>query len=110
MFAESVHAMGSSQQSIAGEGATFSMLMPFVIIFVIFYFLLIRPQQKERKKLAEFLDNLKAGDKVVTTGGIIGTVHSITGTTLQMKLSDNVKITVLRSSVRSYQENSEEST
>ncbi|MGB3976171.1 MAG: preprotein translocase subunit YajC [bacterium] len=105
MFFELASAMaGPAQQQGAGaSGFNLSFLMPFALIFVIFYFLIIRPQTKERKKMQDLLDNLKAGDRVVTAGGIFGTIHSVSDTTIELKVAEKVKITVLRSSVRALQ-------
>ena len=104
MFIELASAMaGPAQQGNGASGSSLSFLTPFAIIFVIFYFLIIRPQAKERKKLQDLLDGLKAGDRVVTAGGIFGTVHSVSDTTVELKVAEKVKITVLRSAVRGLQ-------
>ncbi len=101
MVADIVHAMSTSGQGNAGNGESQIMsLIPLVAIVIIFYFLLIRPQHKERKRVQEMLDSLKAGDNVVTTGGILGTIHSIDNDIVQLKISDKVKISVLRSFIR----------
>ncbi|MBD3309242.1 preprotein translocase subunit YajC [candidate division KSB3 bacterium] len=78
--------------------------MPLIIIFVIFYFLLIRPQKKKQQAHRQMLDNLKRGDRVVTTGGIYGTIEGITDTTLQLKIANQVKIKVSRSSIAGLQQ------
>lgn len=71
-----------------------------VAMGVIFYFLLIRPQQKRQKDLRTLVDSLKTGDKVVTTGGIHGIVANIKdGTTLSLKVADNVRIEVDKSAI-----------
>ena len=72
--------------------------MPIVLMFAIFYFLLIRPQQKKQKEVSEMIKNLKKGDRVVTTGGIIGTVHTLQDDFIVLKVGDgDTKIEVLRS-------------
>ncbi len=71
-------------------------LVPFVLIFVIFYFLLIRPQQKKAKAHTLSLDALKSGDPIVTTGGIFGTVVKIDGDKAVIEIADKVKVTVLK--------------
>ena len=72
--------------------------MPIVLMFAIFYFLLIRPQQKKQKELQEMVKNLKKGDKVVTTGGMIGIVHTLQDDYVVLKVGDgDTKIEVLRS-------------
>jgi preprotein translocase subunit YajC len=77
--------------------------MPLIIIFVIFYFLLIRPQKKKQQEHKQMLENLKRGDKVITTGGIHGTIDGITDTTFQLKVANQVKITVAKSAVAGLQ-------
>jgi len=74
-------------------------LAPIVAIFVIFYFLLIRPQQKQQKQHEEMLKNLKVGDKVLTTGGLYGTITGFKVDDLEVQFSQTVKLTVARSAV-----------
>lgn len=72
-------------------------LLPLVLIFVVFYFLLIRPQQKKAKEHRETLSNLRRGDKVVTNGGLIGTITRVPNDTeLIVEIADGVKVKVLR--------------
>lgn len=82
-----------------GTGGALLSLVPFVLIFVIFYFLLILPQQKRQKKLKEMLDNLKKGDKVVTSGGVWGTVTNLGKISVTLQIADNTKIKVQRDSI-----------
>lgn len=77
-----------------GGGGAFASFIPLILIFVIFYFLLIRPQQKRTKEHKKMLDELKRGDKVVTSGGIYGLVESVGPHTVVLKVSENVKIKV----------------
>jgi preprotein translocase subunit YajC len=74
---------------------------PLIVIFVIFYFLLIRPQQKRQKDLQKTVDALKKGDKVVTAGGIIGTIASMQNDYVVLKVgdNDNTKMEVLKSAI-----------
>ena len=76
-------------------------LMPMGIILVIFYFLLIRPANKKQKAVQEMIENLKNGDKVVTTGGIHGVVAGITDDIIHLRIAPNVKIEISRSAVAS---------
>ena len=69
-------------------------LFPLLIIFVIFYFLMIRPQQKKAKELQAAVNQLKKGDKVVTTGGIYGKIVEMKDNTVLLQVDDNVKIRV----------------
>ena len=75
-----------------GVGNLLITLAPFLAMFVIFYFLLIRPQQKRQKELNEMIAGLKVGDTVVMNSGIHGLVSSIKEHTLMLKVADNVKI------------------
>jgi len=74
-------------------------LVPMVAIFAIFFFLLIRPQQRDRKRREEMLTSLKKGDRVVTSGGLIGTIVSLGDQTLSLKIADSVRVECLRSAV-----------
>ena len=92
-------AMGSG-----GEPGGLVSFMPLIIIFGIFYFLLIRPQQKKQQKHRDMLGNLKRGDKIITTGGIYGTIEGLTDTTLQIKIANQVKVKVSRSAIAGLQQ------
>jgi preprotein translocase subunit YajC len=77
-----------------------SMLIPMLCMGVIFYFLLIRPQQKRQKELQNLVSALKTGDEVVTSGGIHGIVANVKeGSTLMLKVADNVKIEIDKSAI-----------
>ncbi|MBI4656624.1 MAG: preprotein translocase subunit YajC [Elusimicrobia bacterium] len=75
--------------------------VPLVFLIVIFYLLLIRPQQKQMKERRNMMEALKNGDKVLTTGGIIGVINAIRGDELEMEIAKNVKVTVVKSAVAS---------
>ena len=71
--------------------------IPLILIFVIFYFFLIRPQQKKAKQHKTMVENLKRGDKIVTTGGIVGSVERIIDNEkVEVEIADNVKVEVVR--------------
>ena len=73
----------------------FGTFLPLILIFVVFYFLLIRPQQRKVKQHKEMLSNLKRGDKIVTSGGIIGTINKVADNReLQVQVSENVEIKI----------------
>ncbi|WP_038090910.1 preprotein translocase subunit YajC [Tumebacillus flagellatus] len=72
---------------------------PFLLVFVVFYFLLIRPQQKRQKERLGMLNELKAGDKIVTIGGLHGTIDSIDDKTVVLKTSETNKLTFERSAI-----------
>ena len=76
----------------------FAQFIPLILIFVIFYFFLIRPQQKKVKEHKLMVENLKRGDKVITSGGIIGTVERIIDNDkAEISITDNVKVEVIKS-------------
>lgn len=75
-------------------------LMPFVLIFVVFYFLLIRPQQKRAREQRAMLDAIRRGDRVVTGGGILGTVDKVEENEITVTVAENVKIKVLRGTIQ----------
>jgi len=91
----------------AGLGSI-AQFAPLVIIMVIFYVLLILPAQKRQKKTQEMLNALKNGDKVVTTGGMFGTIVGLEGDSIQLRIADQVKVKVLRSAIASLQPDSKE--
>jgi preprotein translocase subunit YajC len=82
-----------------GGGGGFAGLIPLLLMFVVFYFILIRPQQKTAKKHQEFVKNLKMGERVVTSGGLHGTVTGLTETTVTLEIADKVRVKVTRSAV-----------
>ena len=72
--------------------------IPLILIFVIFYFFLIRPQQKKVKEHKIMVENLKRGDKVITVGGIVGTIDRIVdGERVEVEIADNVKVEIIKS-------------
>lgn len=75
--------------------------LPMILIFVIFYFLLIRPQQKKAKAQQEFLNNLKKGDEVLTGGGLQGKITGLTDAVVTLEIADNVRVKVARQYVLS---------
>lgn len=76
-----------------------SQILPLVLLFVVFYFLLIRPQQKKVKEHEKMVQSAKTGDKVVAAGGIYGIISNVKDDSVLLKISDNVKIEVLKSSI-----------
>jgi len=82
----------------AGPGGIASFL-PLILIFVIFYFLLIRPQQKKVKEHQAFVTALKQGDCVVTNGGIYGKITGLTDTVVTLEIADNVRIKIARAHI-----------
>ena len=83
-----------------GSGFDPMQFVPLVLIFAVFYFLLIRPQQKKAKQHQELLSGLRRGDRVVTSGGIIGVIHKIENDTeVVLEVAENVRIRVLRAMI-----------
>ncbi len=74
-------------------------MAPFFLIIVVFYFLLIAPMRKKQKKLQEMLNQLKAGDRVITTGGMYGTIVVMADDVVQLKIASNVKIDIAKSGI-----------
>ena len=93
------YAMAPSPQGGSGPGAIIIQLIPMVLIFAIFFFLLIRPQQRERKRREAMLSTLKKGDRVVTGGGLIGTIVGLNEQTVTLRIADTVRVECLRSAV-----------
>ena len=98
-FIPFLQAGGAASASTSGSlGIT---LLPFLAIFVIFYFFLIRPQNKKQKETQKMLDALKKGDKVITIGGIHGTVSSVKENTVIVKVDDDCKLEFNRTAISS---------
>ncbi|NHN90699.1 preprotein translocase subunit YajC [Acetobacter sicerae] len=91
-------------QAAGGAGGGMSglyQLLPYALVFVIFYFMMIRPQQLKQKKLKESLKNMRRGDRIVTAGGIIGVVRKATPEMdeIDVEIAPNVSVKVLRSTI-----------
>ncbi|HIT48412.1 MAG TPA: preprotein translocase subunit YajC [Candidatus Coprenecus stercoripullorum] len=93
-----LQAQGGAPQGQTGLGQ-YSFIIMMVLIFVVMYFFMIRPQQKKQKEIAKFRDSLKKGDRIVTIGGIYGTVADVKDQILIVEIDNNVKIRVDKSSV-----------
>lgn len=73
--------------------------LPFILIFVVFYFLLIRPQQKKAKERQAMVEALKKGDKVFTTGGLVGTITNLGPKIITLQIADGVRVKILRANI-----------
>jgi preprotein translocase subunit YajC len=96
MFVDVAHAMG-----IGGSGGSQGMasFLPLILMFVVFYFLLIWPQQKKAKAHRQVLASLQKGDNVVTSAGIYGTITGLTETVVTLEIAEKVRIKVSRSAI-----------
>ena len=81
------------------QGNPLMQFLPLVLIIVVFYFFIIRPQMKRQKELKNFRESLKKGDKVVTTGGIMGKVNDVKDDFLLIEIADNVRVKVAKNAV-----------
>jgi preprotein translocase subunit YajC len=96
MFPSIAHAQA------AAAGQTPSMLesfFPFVLMFVVFYFFIIRPQVRKQKKHAEFVSQMKRGDSVLTSSGVLGTIEGITDKFVTLEVSSGVRLRILKSHI-----------
>lgn len=91
-YAQSASALGGSDMLIQ--------IVPFVLIFIIMYFLMIRPQQKRQKEHQEMIKNVRRGDQIVMSGGLIGKVVKVTDDhEVELEIADNVRVRVTRASI-----------
>ena len=98
MFNDLAYAMGGIPGGGGGAGGLGSFL-PLILMFVVFYFLLIFPQQKKAKAHRQVLANLQKGETIVTSSGIYGTITGITDTVVTLEIAEKVRIKVSRSSI-----------
>lgn len=89
------------QADAAAAPGLLQLLMPFIAMGVVFYFLLLRPQQAQQKKRKEMLEGLKKGDKVVTVGGVFGEITVLRDDYVTLKIAEKVEIKVTRSGIGS---------
>lgn len=100
MLTSIVYAMGAPPGGAqGGQGNPVMAFLPLIIIFAIFYFLLIRPQQKKQKEHRKFLESLKKGDEVITSGGIMGRISGLTENVCTLEIAPKVNIRVARSQI-----------
>ena len=87
----------------AGGASPLVSFIPFVLVLGIFYFVILMPMKKRQKKVDEFLAALKSGDRVVTTGGLYGTVAKVEEQSVHLQIAPNVRVEVARSAIAGYQ-------
>ena len=88
-----------AQPAPRGGGSFITALIPFLLVFLVFYLLLIRPTRIKQKKHQEMVEKLRPGDKVVTSGGIFGTVMGVQKDKIELKIASNVKIDISKNAV-----------
>ena len=100
--------MATILQTSAQPGGI-TLFLPLILIMVVFYFLMIMPAQKRQKKITEMLKNLKNGDKVITNGGIYGTIVGLDDDTIQLRIAEQLKIKISRNAIAGLQADPKES-
>ena len=108
-MAEGAAATGAAAEGEAAQVSSIAALattfLPLILIFVVFWFMLIRPQRKKDKQVKEMLNNLKAGDRICTIGGIYGTITGLKDDTITLSVGkDNLSMVVARWAIRSVEE------
>jgi preprotein translocase subunit YajC len=94
-FDDVAHALGPAPGGGA-PGGSFSVFVPLILMFAVFYFLLIRPQQKKQRQQQDMLKSLKVGDRVMTTGGLYGTIVAGGDHIIKLEIADKVRVDVGR--------------
>src|SRR5713226_7865894 len=94
-----VFAMGAAPEG----GSPWLQLVPFALVLGIFYFIILLPMKRKQQKVREFLESLKVGDRIVTTGGIYGQVTRLGEQSVQIQIADKVRIEVAKSAIGGYQ-------
>ena len=84
-------------------GSPWLQLVPFALVLAIFYFIILMPMKRKQQKVQEFLDGLKVGDKVITTGGIHGQITRLGDISVQVQIADKVRVEVARAAIGGYQ-------
>ena len=99
MLAALVFAMGAPPQG----GSAWLQFVPFALVLGIFYFIILLPMKRKQQKIQAFLDSLKVGDRVITTGGIYGQVTRVGDQSVQLQIADKIRIEVAKAAVGGYQ-------
>ncbi len=99
MCASAVFAMAAAPDG----GGGWIQFVPFVLVIGIFYFIILMPMQRKQKKVQEFQQALKVGDRVITTGGIYGQITRVTDEAVQLQIADKVRIDIARAAIGGYQ-------
>lgn len=91
--------MGQPAGGTAGQGNALITFLPLLLVFVVFYFFMIRPQMKKQKEMTNYRNSLKKGDKVVTTGGIYGRIYEVKDTFVMLEVGGDLKLKVDKSAL-----------
>jgi preprotein translocase subunit YajC len=86
-----------------GGGSVWVQFVPFALVLAIFYFIILLPMKRKQQKIQEFLNNLKVGDRVITTGGIYGQVAKLGDQSVQLQVAEKIRIEVAKSAIGGYQ-------
>jgi len=108
IFVSEAWAMAPPQGAEGAQGSPLQPLIFFGIMIALMYFILIRPQQKQQKRVQEMQSSIKKGDKVITTGGIYGLVENVTDKTVTLKVAENTKVRFGRQYIASLRGDEEE--
>ena len=87
----------------AGAGNQYLQFIPFILVLAIFYFVILLPMKKKQQKVQAFLDTLKVGDRIVTSGGIYGSITRLNDQSVQVQIAEKVRIEVSRAAIVGYQ-------
>src|SRR6201987_6171875 len=98
-FAGSLFAMGASPDG----GSPWLQLVPFALVLAIFYFIILLPMKRKQQKVQEFVEGLKVGDRIITTGGIHGQITRLGEQSVQIQIADKVRVEVARAAIGGYQ-------
>jgi preprotein translocase subunit YajC len=85
------------------SSSTWLTLVPYILILGIFYFIILLPMKRKQRKVQEFLENLKVGDRIITTGGIYGQVTKLGDQSVQLQVADKMRIEVAKAAIGGYQ-------
>jgi preprotein translocase subunit YajC len=99
IFGAIANAAGQAPAAAGAPGNMLGLMIPMVLVFVIFYLLIIMPQRKKQKKHMEMVDQLKPGDRVITTAGIFGTIMGVQKDLIELKVASNTNIKITKSAV-----------
>jgi preprotein translocase subunit YajC len=99
LSAGSLFALGATPDG----GSPWLQFVPFVLVLAIFYFIILLPMRRKQQKVQQFLEGLKVGDRVITTGGIYGLVTKLGGDSVQLQIAEKIRIEVTKASIGGYQ-------